>query len=616
MSELMSQGLGMGSEAMAAASAPETRPGRPSTWMRKGLTLLAVARRRLRSDALWQVALAVLVGAAAGASVTAISALAETAHVLIYGIAFDERLSAHMRVSPVAAMLSLGLGGLLMGLIERWRRSRGAPPTVDPVEANALRGGRLSLRDGLMVVVQTVISNGAGASVGLEAGYAQIGSAIGSRAGVTAQLRRQDLRTLVGCGAAGAMSAAFAAPLTGAFYAFELIIGAYTLTNAGPVIAAAVAGLIAVQVLGGAPYVVSAPAVAPLHVLHYVALVGLGLVAAALGVCAMRAAAVVERSFQRSRIPALARPVIGGLIVAGFAVYTPQVLGAGHGAIQLDIPREMAAATLALLIVLKLTACLVSLASGFRGGLFFASLFVGALLGKLYALGLAAVFPSLGVDPVACMFTGMGALGVAIVGGPLTMTFLVLESSRDLTVASGVLAASVATSLAVRATFGYSFSTWRLHLRGESIRGAQDVGWLRELTVARLMDRDPATARAEAPLAELCAAHPLGSAHVVVLEDAAGRYAGIVSLPEAHAESQSGNRLGPASALARSPEIALVPEMDVKAALALFETAQSEVLAVTDAASGALLGTLGEAYAARRFAEALDLAARGILEGG
>ena len=224
---------------------------------------------------------------------------------------------------------------------------------------------------------------------------------------------------------------------------------------------------------------------------QHLALVVLGLIAAALGVGAMRAAAMVERGFQaagcrsgRGRSPEACR--------RAFASFTPQALGAGHGAIGLDIPRAFGAVALAALILVKLTACLVSLASGFRGGLFFASLFVGALLGKLYALASRRCLPGFALDPTACIFAGMGTLGVAIVGGPLTMTFLVLESSGDLAVAGGVLAACIASSLAVRISFGYSFSTWRLHLRGENIRGAQDIGWQRELTVARLMDRDPA----------------------------------------------------------------------------------------------------------------------------
>ena len=305
----------------------------------------------------------------------------------------------------------------------------------------------------------------------------------------------------------------------------------------------------------------------------------------------------------------------GGLIVAGFAGFTPQVLGAGHGALGLDIPGELGVLTLAALILMKLTACLVSLASGFRGGLFFASLFVGALLGKGFALVAAALFPGFGLDPTACIYAGMGTLGVAIVGGPLTMTFLVLESSRDLGVAGGVLAACIATSLAVRATFGYSFSTWRLHLRGEDIRGAQDIGWLRELTVARLMDRAPEVARADETLRAFRARYPLGAAQVVLLEDAAGRYAGLLWVAEAHALGAEADEDAPISAYARLADTTLSPEMDARGAIALFETAQADVLAVADAASGEILGVLGEAHVARRYADALDMAARGVLDG-
>ena len=83
----------------------------------------------------------------------------------------------------------------------------------------------------------------------------------------------------------------------------------------------------------------------------------------------------------------LVRPVVGGLMLGAMALYTPQVLGAGHGALGLDFYWPLTAQELIVLILLKLFASLVSLASGFRGGLFFASLFVGSLLGKLYAIG-------------------------------------------------------------------------------------------------------------------------------------------------------------------------------------------------------------------------------------
>ena len=189
-------------------------------------------------------------------------------------------------------------------------------------------------------------------------------------------------------------------------------------------------------------------------------------------------------------LPVWLRPVIGGLIVGSFAIVTPQVLAAGHGAMVLDLFHDMTIGLIALIIALKVTACLISLASGFRGGLFFASLFVGSLIGKFFAAVLVLISPNFVIDPLVAMLTGMATLGVAIVGGPLTMSFLVLEMTRNVDVTAVVLAGCIVTSICVRFMFGHSFSTWRLHLRGETIRSANDVGWLRNLTVERLMRSD------------------------------------------------------------------------------------------------------------------------------
>ena len=562
-------------------------------------------------------ALAIGIGVLAGLFVALMTSAVNLAHVWIFGIPFDVHLSAASRVAPLAAFGAPMLGGLLLGAIDLWLSRKKAPPAVDPVEANALRGGRMSLRQSLLVAMQTMISNGCGASVGLEAGYAQIGAGLASYLGVRSRLRRQDLRMLVGCGAGGAIAAAFGAPLTGAFYAFELIIGAYSLANAIPVFAATLAASLTTQAVIGAPYDITAPAVAPLTFPHYGALIGLGLVAAAIGVGAMRVAALIERAF-RAAIPwRLIRPSVGGLMIGAMALYTPQVLGAGHGALDLDFYSPMTAADLAILIVLKLFACLVSLASGFRGGLFFASLFVGSLLGKLYAIGIDAVAPSMGLETTACVLVGMGALSAAIVGGPLTMTFLVLESTGNLGVAGGVLAASIATTLAVRATFGYSFTTWRLHLRGETIRGGQDVGWLRDLTVGSMMVRSPPVFPVGESARKFREAYPIGSANVVVAVGEDGAYRGLIHVPEAHAPAiENGEDGSPIGAIVRLPEIVLNPDDDIGTALETFRAAHADTLAVTQRGTGQVLGTLGEAYAARRYAQETNLAMKGVLGGG
>ncbi|MCC2100626.1 MAG: chloride channel protein, partial [Hyphomicrobiales bacterium] len=76
----------------------------------------------------------------------------------------------------------------------------------DAIEANALLGGRMSIGGSLFITAQTMVSNGFGGSVGLEAAYTQVCSAFSSRLGRELGARRNDMRLLVACGAAGAIA--------------------------------------------------------------------------------------------------------------------------------------------------------------------------------------------------------------------------------------------------------------------------------------------------------------------------------------------------------------------------------------------------------------------------
>ena len=576
----------------------------------KALTRL---RALLRSNELYLIPLALVVGVVAGAVVTLMSELAQIAHVLIYGIPIDVRLSANAYVKPMTALIAPATGGLALGMMEWLRRRWKIANAVDPVEANALRGGRLSARDSVVVSGQTLVSNGCGASVGLEAGYTQIGAGAASLLGQFLNLRRNDLRLIVGCGAAGAIAAAFGAPITGAFYAYELIVGVYSVASAAPILAASLAAALTAQYLGGAPYSLEVAKVGAVGLEQYLALMGLALIVSVVGIVVMRSSTLFERLF--TWMPVWLRPVVGGVCVGAMAIVTPQVLAAGHGAMVLDLHRDMVPRIIGLVVVLKLAACLISLASGFRGGLFFASLFVGSLLGKLFAALLAMFAPSFAIDPMVSMLTGMATLGVAIVGGPLTMSFLVLEMTRSVDVTAVVLAGCIVTSIFVRFMFGHSFSTWRLHLRGETIRSANDVGWLRNLTVERMMRSDVGKVPTTTTIAACRREFVLGSRPAVVVVNNSDDYCGLVLLPELF----SGELDGIADdiqviELARFTDVALLPEMNVKAAMKIFDDAEAEVLAVLESEdSRKVIGFLTESFARRRYVEEIDQATRGVL---
>lgn len=560
--------------------------------------------------------LAMILGLCAGIAVVIMSFIAQMAHVAIYGIPIDVRLSAHSAVNPVVALIAPTTGGLILGFMEWWRRRWKLSGATDPIEANALRGGNMSMRDSLVVSGQTLISNGCGASVGLEAGYTQIGSGMASIVGRILNLRRSDLRLMVGCGAAAAIAAAFNAPLTGAFYACELVVGVYAISSAAPIFIAALAGSIVAERLGGAPYSLGLPDVGIETFQQSLALIMLGLLAGGLGIAVMRIAAKIERVFDQKWLPVWLRPAVGGICVGAMAIHTPQVLGAGHGAMLLDLHHDFAAVTLVLLIIMKLAACTISLGSGFRGGLFFASLFVGSLFGKLYAMVVALPFLGLklGIDPTTVALTGMATLGVAIVGGPLTMAFLVLEMTRSLDVAAAVLAACITTSAFVRGTFGHSFSTWRLHLRGETINSARDIGWLRNLTVGAMMRTDVRTISKAATIAECRRQFRLGSSQAVFAVDDKGNYSGVISLPEVFSSDlDSAAETATIAELARHGHIILRRSMNVKAAMSFFEQAQADILPVIDDESGGkIVGFLTEAYARRRYMQELDRSIAGV----
>jgi CIC family chloride channel protein len=563
-----------------------------------------VLRALVRTDEIWLVVLAAFIGCATGVSVWLMTATTQLIHEVLFGITHEQRLSAMASLDEIRTVVVPALGGLALGLatlgFNRWRPRR----TVDPIEANALFGGRMSLSGSLIVVVQTIMSNGVGASVGLEAGYTQIGSALASRWGHAFRVRRGDLRLLVGCGAAGAIAGAFNAPLTGAFYAFELIIGTYTLVSFAPVAVAALVSQAVVQALGGPIFDLTPQITTHIDALDYIPILALGMLCALLGISIMRGVTITEDLFRKSGVPVWLRPAIGGLAIGLLALVTPAVLSSGHGALGRSFEVHEPLKWVVLLVLLKATASAISIGSGFRGGLFFASLFLGALLGKAFAGVLMQVSSAHVVPSTVYELVGMSGLAVAIIGGPMTMGFLALEATGSLPMTVAVLAACVISSLTVRRTFGYSFATWRFHLRGEAIRSAVDIGWMRNLTVGRMMRREMRTVRADTPLSVFKRDFPLGAAQRVIALDEGDRYAGIVLLPEAHADADDERKVRD---IVHYAETVLLPQMTIKEAVAMFENAESDALVVVDSADGRhVIGLLTEQYALRRYSEELD----------
>ena len=566
-------------------------------------------RAFVRAHEISLVIMAALIGTLSGAVVVVMSVAVAGLHAVLFNISIRERLSSQISIEPLRALLVPSLGGLLLGiaflLIARWRPAR----EIDPIEANALHGGRMSFRGSVTVALQTIWSSGVGASVGLEAGYTQLASGLAASLGRGFHLRRADQRVMVGCGAAAAISGAFGAPLAGAFYAFELVIGGYTPASLTPVGVAAVAGYFVTHGFSALSLGIGIESFGDVRGRDLAVAAVFGLLAGLFGIAIMRGVTLCEALLARVHLWAPLRPALGGLAVGAMALWTPQVMSSGHGALHFTSIVSLPLAVIAGVFLLKALASIVSLGSGFRGGLFFATLFMGALGGRLFAAGVDAIVPGSHLEPSVYAVIGMSALSASVVGGPLTMSFIALESTGNLWLTTAVLVAVIISTLITRELFGYSFATWRLHLRGETIRSAADVGWIRDLTVGRLMRSDLTTVDANIRIAEFRAQFPLGSKTQVVAVDGGGRYVGLALVAEAHATDIDVDK-GLIDIL-HHREVVLHPAINIQEAIAVFDAAEAESLVVVAAGGERIpIGILNEAHAMRRYAEESELRRR------
>lgn len=582
---------------------------RPLVQLRTRLRLFV--RHNIRSSELGLTVVAGAFGGVIALGVALLRWLVEEFHHVLFGVPIETHISAVATIEPWRLLLVPSLGGLVYGLFAyalwRWRPR----DIVDAIEANALHGGRMSLSDSLRLCALTVVSGGVGASVGLEAAFTQLGAGTASRIGRLFHLRRADLRIFVGCGAAAAIAAAFNAPLAGAFYAFELIIGSYTLATLVPVVVAALTATLVTRDLFGQQPIFIVYEHVDLVARHYLILAAIGVAAAGLAIAAMLGVTYVEQLARRLALPVWARPAIGGLILGAFAVPFPEVLGSGHGGILHVVATGStgwAPWLLIGLIVAKAAGSAVSIGSGFRGGMFSSSLYLGALFGAACSLVIHRLVPWAPPDEAVFVLAGMGSVAAGVVGAPMTMIFLVLESTSDFSATMGVTVAVVIAALVVRHWFGYSFATWRFHLRGVALHSPHDIGWLHELRVAKLMRQDFVAVPPTMPLAELCRQFPIGESRRIFVVSESGGYEGYVDLVEAHATDlpDNGDTLT-AGDIARGADHFLTPGQPVRETLDLFIASAAEILAVVDNAHDRrVLGYLSEAYALRRYYRELE----------
>ncbi len=355
-------------------------------------------------------------------------------------------------------LLAPCLGGLAIGLFIHFAMPGGRPQGVaEVIEAGALRGGRMSLKEGLGAAVVSAASLGVGASAGREGPVVHLGGALASWVAERFRLNTSLSITILGCGVASGVAASFNAPIAGVFFALEVVIGHYSLHAFAPVVIASVLGTIVTRVhIGDFPAFV-VPEYAIQSFLELPAFLLLGAVCAAIAMIFMWSTTFVADTIERTPLPRWSRPMAGGLAVGFIALFYPHVLGVGYGATDDALGGLFPLWLLLGLIAAKTAATAITLGTGFGGGVFSPSLFLGAMTGGAFSMIAAWVFPDLAAEQGLYAIVGMGAVAAAVLGAPISTILIIFELTGDYAVTIAVMLAVSVSSVLTQQIQGRSF---------------------------------------------------------------------------------------------------------------------------------------------------------------
>jgi CIC family chloride channel protein len=323
------------------------------------------------------------------------------------------------------------VGGLIAGSILLFGQKWSAGKSADFMEAVVLGNGVIRVRATVVKSLSSLVTISSGGSIGREGPMVQLASMLGSLLGRVGKFSPARLRLLVACGAAAGIACAYNAPLTGAFFVAEIVLGSIAMESIGPlIVSSVVATVVASQFLGAQP-VYRMPAFGVVPNWQLVAHALLGVVA---GMCAPLFLMLLrggEDVFARTRLPVTLKLGLGGLVVGTISIWKPEVWGNGYGVVESVLNSHWTWEALMTILVLKVLATVATTGSGAVGGVFTPTLFCGAVLGALFGEILHAILPHAQISVSDYAVVGMGCFLAGMTRAPIMSILIMFEMTHD-----------------------------------------------------------------------------------------------------------------------------------------------------------------------------------------
>jgi CIC family chloride channel protein len=506
----------------------------------------------------------------------------------------SEGLVALARSLPLPVRVLLpAVGGLIAGcclLIARSRASKNA--STDYMEAVTIGDGVVPVWQSFWRSLSSLITISSGGSIGREGSMVQLAALSSSLIGRWVHFDPPRLRLLVACGAAAGITSAYNAPIAGAFFVTELVLGSMAMESFGPIVVSSVVANITMREFAGyrPPYEMPVfPAVTGIEVLLFVVL---GLLSGVLAPHFLRLLSASKKRFSMLPLPLPARLALGGLIVGVISIWWPEVWGNGYEVVNSLLHEPWTWTALLTVLVFKIVATAATAGSGAVGGIFTPTLFVGAVLGCLFGIAVHAIWPDHTSAPFAYAMVGMGAFLAAATHAPLMAILMIFEMTLSYQVMLPLMLSCVIAYFIARTseqTSMYEVTLRRNREEKERVRLAATQ--MREL-VKPADTVVPLTANIK-DMTRVFLEYPVKYLYVV---DEAERFRGVVALKDITSDllDDNGCEAKTAADYLQPQFDVLTPDMSLGEALQHFLAFQGERLPVIEKKTQPLL--LGVVY--------------------
>lgn len=514
---------------------------------------------------------------------------------------------------PYAARFAVpALGALAAGLILQWglrlARNEGSTNMLEVVVAG---DGRLPLRTTLVKTASALLSIATGASIGREGSIVQLSATLASKGGAWAAWPPYRLRLLLACGAAAGMSAAYNAPIAGAVFAAQIVLGNFSMNLFAPLVCASVVAAVTSRSFFGIAPWYQVPGFDFTRLGQLPWFLVLGLAAGALGAAFLKLLQFGEALFQRTRWPVAVRLAVAGAAVGALALVRPEVWGNGYTVTTriLQDDYRYGAMLLLGLLAAKLLATVITVGAGTVGGVFTPTLFLGAALGGLFGQLLQAAGFAEGLPVGAFAVVGMGSMLAATTHSPLLAMIMMFEISLNYSVMPAVMLACAVATLVGRRLHPASVYTEPLRRKGLlPDADNESLGAAIQQSVGDLMQPPVPPLRETTRFREIAGRFLTSANNFLPVVNAHNRLVGVVALQDLKEHLSGGAELEGVIAfdVMRPPPPCLTPSQPLQDALpVLLKAEQQNIPVVSDPVEFRLVGRVVRAEALGALSEAL-----------